>query len=156
MFYRFILCIIFLTILTGCAGSGSYQDENDSAGRQAAEINTSLGQEYLERGKYEIALEKLKKAINSDPDYAPAHTVIAVLYERIGELDLAEKHYLTAVDILPNNGDVNNNYGVFICQNGEPERAAAYFYKATLDPFYRTPAVALANAGSCELQQGDL
>ena len=153
---RFILFIVYLTMLAGCAGSGTYEGENNSKGRKAAEINTSLGREYMQRGKYEIALEKLKKAVYSDPDYAPARTVIAVLYESIGEDELAEKNYRKAVDILPDNGDVNNNYGVFLCQNGNPERAEAYFLKATADPFYRTPAVALANAGSCQLQQGNL
>jgi type IV pilus assembly protein PilF len=148
--------MVLAVLMAACSGSPTYKEEDNSSGRQAAEINTSLGREYLSRGQFEISLDKLKKAINSDPDYAPAHTVIAVLYERIGEDELAEKHYQEAVKILPDNGDVNNNYGVFLCQKGKAASAEPYFLIATKDPFYRTPQVALSNAGSCELQQGNL
>ena len=110
----------------------------------------------MNRGQYEIALEKLKRAVNADPAYAPAHTVLAVLYEQIREPELAEEHYRNALRIAPENGDVNNNFGVFLCQSGRTDDARAYFEKATNDPFYRTPAVAFANAGSCELQAGNL
>ena len=83
--------------------------------REAAEVNTSLGQEYMNRGQYEVALEKLTRAIEIDPDYAPAHTVMAVLHERLGQTEDAGKEYLRAVKAAPDNGDVNNNYGVFLC-----------------------------------------
>ncbi len=124
--------------------------------RRAAEINTRLGTEYMSRGQYEIALEKLKRAIRSDSDYAPAHTVIAVLYERIGEYELAGDHYQRAVKASPDSGDANNNYGAYLCRNGKSREADPYFQKALDDPFYRTPAVALANAGSCALRHGDM
>jgi type IV pilus assembly protein PilF len=156
MIKRFLIVIAFLIFLNACASTGIDSDGQTSAGRQAAEVNTSLGREYMNRGQLEIALEKLKRAVNADPGYAPAHTVLAVLYEQIREPELAEKHYKRAIDILPENGDTNNNYGVFLCHSGRASSAVPYFLKAIDDPFYRTPAVAFANAGSCELQQGNL
>ena len=42
----------------------------------------------MDRGQYEIALEKLKKAVAYDKTYAPAHTMLGVLYETIGENEL--------------------------------------------------------------------
>lgn len=145
-----------LLILAGCAASQSKPDSAASVVRNAAEVNTSLGREYMSRGQYEVALEKLRKAVSADPKYAPAHTMLAVLYEQISETELAERHYRKAVNIQPSNGDVNNNYGAFLCKQGKNASAQKHFATALDDPFYRTPQVAYANAGACELQEGNL
>lgn len=141
-------------LLAACASNPEAPEPPADNARRAAEINTSLGREYMVRGEYEVALEKLKKAVNSDEGYAPAHTVIAVLYEQIGELDLAGKHYKRAVDIEPRNGDVNNNYGAYLCGEGVRDKAEKYFLRALEDPFYNTPELALTNAGNCCLDEG--
>jgi type IV pilus assembly protein PilF len=145
-----------MLLLTACAGTGTKGTGSGSKARQAAELNTSMGREYMERGQLEIALDKLKKATSADPQYAPAHTMLGVLYERLGEPATAKKHYRLAVEAAPSNGDVNNNYGVFLCHSGDPKAAESYFEVAMKDPFYRTPAVVFANAGSCELESGNL
>ena len=155
MMYRASLLLAGITLLAACAGSDT-RSEDDESIRQQSELNTQLGREYMRRGQYEIALEKLKKAVSADPGYAPAHTVLAVLYEQIGEAELAGQHYRRAVEAAPANGDVNNNYGAFLCHSGQAGQAESYFLKAASDPFYRTPAVAYANAGSCLLQSGNL
>jgi len=155
MFRNLLNIIIYMSIVCACATTGG-QAAKDEAGLKQAQLNTSMGREYMDRGQYEIALDKLKKALQFKPDHAPAHTVLAVLYEQLNEPQLAERHYIGAVEAAPANGDVNNNYGVFLCKSGKAGTAERHFIKATQDPFYRTPAVALANAGSCFLQAGDL
>jgi len=153
---RFFLLLIIAFFIGGCASQQS-EDRYDQTDKQkAVESNTSLGLEYMNRGQYEVALGKLKKAIREDPDYAPAQTVLAVLYERIGEQDLAGKHYKLAYEAAPKDGDVNNNYGVYLCKNGSPNKAIQHLLAALDDPFYSSPAIALSNAGSCALGQGDL
>jgi type IV pilus assembly protein PilF len=152
--YHVLLAGLVVLLLAGCAGSQS-ADEPSSA-RKAAEFNTSLGLEYMNRGQYEIALGKLKKAVREDPDYAPAHTVMAVLYERIGEDQLAGRHYREAFEADPGDGDVNNNYGQYLCKKGKADEAVEHFMKALDDPFYSSPMVALTNAGTCSMGQGDV
>ncbi len=139
--------------LGACATSSS-SDKDPKASRKAAETNTALGRSYLGRGQYEIALEKLKRAIGYDRTYAPAHTVLAVLYQTIGEDQKAGDEYRLAVRYDPENGDVNNNYGVYLCGDGSYEEAIPHFETAVGDPFYRTPEIAYANAGNCALQYG--
>jgi type IV pilus assembly protein PilF len=152
---RLIALILMAVFISGCASQQELDPDDKSDSRKAAESNTSLGLEYMNRGQYEVALGKLKKAIREDPEYAPGQTVIAVLYERIGELELAGKHYKKAYEAAPKDGDVNNNYGVYLCKNGKEELANQHFLKALEDPFYSTPAIALTNAGSCELRNGN-
>lgn len=149
-----LLCLS-VVLISACASSQPDEADGKSLGRQGAESNTSLGLEYMNRGQYEIALGKLKKAIKADPSYAPGHTVLAVLYERIGEMDLAGKHYRLAYNADPSDGGINNNYGVYLCQTGERKQAMVHMDKALDDPFYGSPAVALTNAGSCALNNAD-
>ncbi len=152
-----VFCLFLASILlSACAGSGAVDTDDETLGRKSAESNTSLGLEYMNRGQLEVALGKLKKAVVDDPGYAPGHTVLAVLYERIGELELAGKHYQSAYKADPANGDVNNNYGVYLCKTKNANSATRHFLKALEDPFYRSPAVALTNAGSCALSQNKI
>jgi len=153
---RLLVLSLILIFASGCASRQSDKADKQSESRKAAESNTSLGLEYMNRGQYEVALGKLKKAVREDPDYAPAHTVMAVLYERIGELSSAGEHYRKAYEADPADGDVNNNYGVYLCKTGNENQAITHFLKALDDPFYSSPAVALTNAGSCAMGEGDL
>lgn len=149
------LAVLACLGLAACASTQEEASERNDA-RKAAELNTQLGREYMTRGQYEVALEKLKKAVTADEGFAPAHTMLAVLYETIGEDDNARRHYEAALRAAPDNGDVNNNYGSFLCRVGDGKGANRYFETALEDPFYRTPAVAMTNAGSCALERGEL
>lgn len=152
---RLLTLMAVLTLVSACASKQTDDEYDETNSHKAAESNTSLGLEYMNRGQYEVALGKLKKAIKEEPGYAPAHTVLAVLYERIGEKNLAGKHYQLAFEADPKNGDVNNNYGVYLCQTGKADQAMGHFMKSLEDPFYSSPAVALTNAGSCALGNDD-
>ncbi|HEY8682883.1 MAG TPA: type IV pilus biogenesis/stability protein PilW, partial [Rhodanobacter sp.] len=120
-----------------------------------ARVHTELGQRYMANGDLQSALEKLNMALKYDPGYAPAHTVIAVLYERINKLPEAEMNYRQAVALEPTKGEVNNNLGQFLCRTGKSAEAMTYFKKAVADPFYKTPDMALTNEGVCQLQSND-
>ena len=150
-----IVLLVLVLLITACTTTPGPEDE-ENKNRKAAETNTALGQGYMQREQYEIALEKLKRAVAYDVTYAPAHTVLGILYETIGEFDLAEKEYAEAVKYDPDDGDINNNYGAFLCRVGKGKGADQYFLKAVKDPFYKTPEVAYLNAGNCALAEGDL
>lgn len=157
--------LLFALALAGCASGGGTRSSGvvdapsradpDDPRTKIAKDNTDLGLAYLTQGKLEISLEKLHKALAADPRHVDAHTVIAVLYERIGDRTKAEQHYRRAVQLRPKSGNENNNYGWFLCNAlGRHDESAAYFEKAVADPFYQTPVVALTNAGSCAIKAG--
>ena len=149
----------FALVLAACqtTGGGGANLRKDSAASEkieAARVHTELGQKYMQQGKLEIALDNLNKALAYDSDYVNAHTVIAVLYERIGDPKQAEEHYRRAAQIKSKGGNELNNYGAFLCKVGRYDEAAGYFDRAVADPFYKTPEVALTNAGTCLLKGG--
>ena len=133
---------------SGSSGSGVRSDSREQA-RDAASANTQLGQSYMKQGKYEVALQKLQRALALDANFVDAHTVIAVLYENIGDSKQAEHHYRRASQLKPKGGDEANNYGTFLCKLQRPDEAEKYFQIARADPFYQTPDIALVNAGTC-------
>ena len=158
----FSLCCL---LMAGCAnhkpgGSEAYAfNGNVKSGNpktDAARVHTELGQQYLANGDLQGALEKLSKALQFDPDYVPAQTVIAVFYERIDNLPEAERHYRRAAELAPKQGDLNNNLAQFLCRIDQMEEAKTYFAKALQDPFYKTPDVAWSNEGLCQQRHADL
>lgn len=146
-----------VALLAGCVSGGGSSVKNEDAATQkedAARVHTELGQKYLQQGKLELALEKLTKALTFDPGYVNAHTVIAVLYENINEPAKAEEHYRRAAELKPKGGSELNNYGAFLCKLGRYDESQGFFERAIADPFYKTPAVALTNSGTCLLKAG--
>jgi type IV pilus assembly protein PilF len=147
--------------LSACAGGGagaSSGQELKTASDQTAlekrsQIRLQLAVDYYQAGKYEIALDEIKKAIVADPDSAQAYGVRALIYTAMGETALADDNYRHALRIAPRNPDLSNNYGLFLCDAGaKPAQAMGYFETALKDPHYASPAKAMVNAGNCSLK----
>jgi type IV pilus assembly protein PilF len=150
-------------LLAGCVtntetsglGSKLPQTSKGEEAQDAARIHTELGQRYMASGDLQSAMDKLTTALQFDDSYAPAHTVMAVLDERINRPADAEQHYRRAAALEPGKGAPNNNLGAFLCRIGKGAEAMRYFQKALADPFYQTPDVALTNQGVCQLGMQD-
>lgn len=132
----------------------SVSETKEEKKKDAVRIYVELGQRYMEQGKLDYAMENLNKALDRDPNYVDAQTVIGVLYERIGNAKAAEEHYAKAVQLAPKSGDTNNNYGQFLCATGRAAQSEQYFAAAMADPFYKTPDILYSNAGSCLMKIG--
>ncbi|MEO8747668.1 MAG: type IV pilus biogenesis/stability protein PilW [Rhodanobacter sp.] len=164
---RFDLAIVLVlaSSLTGCVTTHTSsnalarnlpQTTNAEKAVDAARVHTELAQHYMAQGDLQTALEKLQQALTFDPNFAPAHTVMGLLYERINQPAKAEEHYRRAVELEPDKGAPNNNFGQFLCSVGKFKEAEGYFEKAIADPFYKTPDVALSNSGVCHLQANNV
>lgn len=141
--------MLLLLALTACNTTGGTRPEYVAPDPKAAEINMRLGLNYMQRGDYAIALDKLQKALKQNPNLPSAHNTIALLYQRLGENDKAEAHFLEAVERAPEYSEAQNNFGVFLCQQGRYEDAEVRFLKAVENPLYNSKAMALENAGLC-------
>lgn len=147
---KIITIIISSLILTACGGASN--SRTDKQGREVAELNVQMASGYMQRGDYEVAQEKLLKAIEFDDEYVPAYTTLAVLKDMLGEADEAESYYLEALDIQPKNPELLNNYGTFLCKTDNADKlteAVEQFKNALRNQFYETPQTAHANLGYC-------
>lgn len=149
--------VALVALFSGCATVGEDGRVIDKEKKKAeiSHANAMLGIEYLRKGNFEMSREKLDRALAADPDNAEANDAIAVLYEKVGEPDKAERHYKKSLSINPKNPRGHNNYGQFLCVQGRYKDAEKQFLLAADDPFYPVPALALTNAGLCALRIPD-
>jgi type IV pilus assembly protein PilF len=147
---------LILILLAGCASTGGQHYDVTGQPKDPAEVNTQLGIAYMRKGMYDTALEKLNKAIRQDPDFQLAQVSIAILYERLGEDDLAEKHYKRAYGLNRKDPVTLNAYGQFLCRKGKLERADEMFRTAVKDPLYQMPELVYTNAGICARKRPDM
>ncbi len=143
-----------ITLLSACASSASREDSE--AKTRIARTNAELGLGYLQKGDRKTAIEKLLKATEADPNYAPAQHALALAYQEFGQIELAETHFRKAVELLPNDGAIRNNFGAFLCGQKRYAESEEQFKTALRDPTYATPQAALENAGMCMLRVPDL
>ena len=123
--------------------------------KQASALNIQLALGYIERDQLGIAQEKLNKAIEQDPGNVDAYTTMAYLKRKVKEYEAAEEYYLEALSIKSNDPNIYNSYGGLLCQMGRYDDALEEIKKAYDNPFYETPYLAYANAGTCLLEKGE-
>jgi type IV pilus assembly protein PilF len=132
--------------LAGCPDTGTKRpDKLDDA----AVYNTQLGISYLHQNELAVAKDKLDRAVKQDPSYAPAHSARAMLYDRLGNSEVADNEFRTALRLSPHDPDMVNNYAVYLCQNGRTDEGVKKFQEAAANALYRTPEAAYTNAGVC-------
>jgi type IV pilus assembly protein PilF len=144
------LLIVALSLLFAACSSQPRQ-----TGESPAEINARLGLNYMQQGSYDVALEKLKRALEQDPNLPAAHHYIAALYNTIRNFDLADQHYRRAVRLSPNDPALLNNYGVFLCEQTRYREAEERFVRAAGISGYQQPDEAWQNAAFCMLRIPD-
>ncbi len=118
---------------------------------KAASYNVQLGLGYLKQGDRPRAKKKLITALEQEPSSPDVNSAMAYYFEQTKELDRAEKYYLKAMSLAGNSGAQLNNYGAFLCRQGDYKKAEAYFLKAVSDLKYLHTAGAYENAGLCAL-----
>lgn len=120
---------------------------------EAARINTELGAGYLRSGQLDAALEKLMRAVVQDEDYAPAHAALALTYQQLGNPDEAKTHFRRAYRLNSDDPAILNNYGSFLCGQGDSKKGEEYLLKAARTSGNAEAAGAWTNAGICALRR---
>ncbi len=123
--------------------------------RRRARIRLELASGYYEQRNFNVALDEVRQALAIDPNYAPAYGLLGIIYMDLGDRARAEDNFQRALRISPNDSDILNNYGWFLCQNNRIPESIDHFQRALRNPLYNTPAKPLANAGICSLRAGD-
>ncbi len=144
-----IIALAGCVTVTETAGNATQNDPTEMA-----EARIALGLGYLENGSMIKARENLEKALQHAPDYYRSQLSMAHYYEAVGENDSARKMYRTALSEHPKNGNVLNNFGTFLCKQGEYDTADQYFRRAVEQPYYYLISASYENAGLCALKAG--
>lgn len=137
-------------LLAGCGGGKSSKlAANDGVTDSPANLYIGLATAYFERGQMPAALHNAERAVQEDKKNPNAHYMLAVIHQRLGQTQEAERQFAEALRIAPNNSDILNAYGSMLCLQGKFREANVQFEKALKNPLYQTPEVALMNAAKC-------
>ena len=150
--YPLLSCLLF----SGCATVDVVDNGKEFDAQAASEARVNLGLSYFKAEQWQRARENLELALKYDPNYYRAQNAMAYYYQKVGENDAAEKMYIKALKNSPKNGDVLNNYGVFLCSEDRYKEAIDAFVKAVKQPNYYLISDSYENAGLCSRKQGNL
>ncbi len=141
----------------GCISSTTTtsQASSNPSNEEAASRNFELGVRYYRNGSYELARERLQRALDFDPHMAMAHMTLGLTYQKLENKRLATEHYELAVKYEPNNFTVRNAYAVFLCGQREFDEAEKQFERAVDHRENDNPELMLTNAGVCMAQKPD-
>lgn len=160
MFKKIIITIYISLLLVACTTTTTTEVEQTPTRqtskanlKEASELNTQLAIGYIQRDQYKAAKDKLEKAIEQNPNNVVAYKTLAYLYALLGVKDEAENKYKEALDLKPDDPDLLNSYGAFLCSIGKNNEAQEQLQRAYSDPFYESAYLAQSNAGSCYVKQ---
>jgi type IV pilus assembly protein PilF len=156
--------LVLATLAGGCAATGPEPSDlqptenttgNESDARNRARIHTELAAGYYELGNIGVALEEVTVALQSDPTYAPTYNIAALVYAALKDDRRAEESFNRGLRLSPADPDINNNYGMYLCQRKREAEGIKYLLTAVQNPLYKNPERSLVNAGICARRRGD-
>lgn len=158
--FRFMCGVFLSAVLVACTTTGNPSLPNatktvatDPLSR--ARVHTELAALYYQQGSMKTALDELATAIKVDAQYAPAYSVLGLVYMQLGEQTKADSNFQKAVALAPNDPDIRNNYGLFLCDTQQYPKGIDQLNLALANPLYNTPVRALVNAARCAQAMGD-
>jgi len=147
---------LFGVLLTGCISSTTTGGIEREPSGDAAEYNYELGRSYLQNEKYDLARDRLQRALELDPRMAKAHMALGMTYEALDNLRLATESYESAIRMAPRDFNIQNAYAVFLCRQRDFDGARRYFDRAANHPENDDAEHTLTNAGLCMMQKPDV
>jgi type IV pilus assembly protein PilF len=159
---RLVVAMLLAASVFGCkttttvGGVEVPSNKTEADPRKRAEVRTELASTYYRDGRLAVALEEAQRAVQVDSRYAPAHGLLGLIYMEVGDRREAEASFGRALRLEPDNSDILNNYGWFLCQTGRERESVEYFQRAAGNRLYATPGLAMRNAGVCLLKVNDL
>jgi type IV pilus assembly protein PilF len=159
---RLVVAMLLAASVFGCkttttvGGVEVPSNKTEADPRKRAEVRTELASTYYRDGRLAVALEEAQRAVQVDSRYAPAHGLLGLIYMEVGDRREAEASFGRALRLEPDNSEILNNYGWFLCQTGRERESVEYFQRAAGNRLYATPGLAMRNAGVCLLKVNDL
>jgi type IV pilus assembly protein PilF len=138
-------------LLAGCAHQQPVSTIAPEDSLRAAQLNVQLGMTYLQQQQMDLAKQKLLKAVALDPNLPDAHYSLGYYFDAVGQTQDAQREYQTALKLAPNNPQVLNSYGVFLCKTKQYALAEQYFQQALAQIDYTDVGLTYQNAGLCAM-----
>lgn len=166
--FRLLLAVLATTWLAACETTTTVNGQTvanpsgsaprptaEGDARKRASIRLQLASSYYSARQYTIALDEARQALALDPTLAAAHGLLGLIHLDLGDRAQGEASFNRALQLEPDNAELINNYGWFLCSTGRERESLAWFQRAAANRLYATPALPLQNAGVCMLKLRD-
>ena len=144
-----------LSSLVACVTSEGRVFTTEAAPEQALESRLQLARGYIGRQNWQEARRNLELAADIDADAAEIQEAFALLYQGIGEPELAEQHFRRALSRNRGFSRARNNYAAFLYQQQRFVEAERQLAIVVQDTHYESRSRAFLNLGLCRLRLGD-
>lgn len=156
--------VLFAWLLPSAAAAGMAEGGDPAAmsPRQVARLHARERERSLllvdasrayNQGQLDVAERLAKRTAALDRDHPDALTLLAMIHAAQGRGEEAGQMYQQALQLSPRRGDLLNNYGTWLCGQGQAAEALVLFDRARLDP--QAPMADLhVNAGICAARSG--
>lgn len=138
------VCVGMLALLAGlsaCSTAAPQLDtltraEPDST-RQRAMRRLSLASAYYEQNQNEVAQQEVRAALQIDPNYADAYSLLGLIHQRAKAPVLAQQSFEQALQLATQPplrvnelAAIQHNYGWFLCEQNRFTEAQTQFDRA--------------------------
>ncbi|HEX8197937.1 MAG TPA: tetratricopeptide repeat protein [Pyrinomonadaceae bacterium] len=145
-------CLALALVLTGAFAATGTAQIRASAGGNQAEGLISEAVHALENGNTANAKTLVQRALAASPDNVKAHTLAGILADRENNLQIAERHFASAVKLSPQTPETHNNYGAILLKQNRLANAKREFTTSLqLNPNQQS---ALVNLGQIHFNEG--
>jgi type IV pilus assembly protein PilF len=142
--------LIALVTLFGLVACGSVSPIDTltpsqlSATRERALRRLSLATAYYEQRQNDVALKEVRAALQIDPNYADAYSLLGLIHQRASAPELAQQSFEHALQLAmqppvdsENLAAIAHNYGWFLYEQDRFVQAKFRFEQALSQPRYR-------------------
>ena len=105
---------------------------------EAAALNLQLGLIYLKENNWLAAENRLRLAAQQNPNSVTALNGLAYVFQKTQRHALAYDYYEQAEKLQPNNPEVLNHFGAFLCGQGDYVQGMKRLQKARHDHAFST------------------
>ncbi len=144
-------------LLIGVSLSGCVQNSHDVQHDKHAVVSKhiELATQYFSYNRTSDAITRLYKALAIDPKSAEAKGLLGFIYQHQEEYVAAEKFFLDALRLKPQDSGIRNNYAILLYVQKRYQEAVRQFIKVSLDLRYPNRDQAFENLGATYLEVGD-
>ncbi len=142
-----IVTLLMLLFSTGCVTTveGPYTSKASSS--KATEQYVQLGLAYYQNRDYDLAIQKLGRALEIEPENSTALAALGLVYQAQSEPKYAEDQFKAALKYDPNYTRGRTYYGAFLFQQGRLEESLRQFSLASEDVRYEARPQIFSNLG---------
>lgn len=123
---------------------------------EAAVANMQMSLEYMRLNDLARARDRIERALEEAPSNPNVQETAGLVYERLDEKSKAQHAFSAAARLGKDDPAIQNSYAGYLCRSGKTAAGEKLFNEVARNPLYRTPEVALLNAGVCVGGAGDV